>query len=261
MSNGGKERLCYVILGSHGSGRRRILLDLIETGFGSDERVQVLLPATEPASPDDLLRSPSLRWVWKDAAIQAPIDAGANAAIFVCDGRADPVDQVEALKPWLAAHGLVLARVICVVDCRLVATNPQLRSWFEACIHFSDVVLLNHREGLGGKWLGSFLEYFKKQHFPCLFELVKDGRVANPALVLEPQARRVSHYFEAEEDWILTDEDGEIVDSDEEDVEEGEEELEATPAIDPYLARDAAGRRAKRIPDIARFLPPPVTSV
>ena len=33
-----------------------------------------------------------------------------------------------------------------------------------------------------------------------------------------------------------------------------EEEVEAAPEEDPYLAKDAAGRRVKRIPDIAKYL-------
>jgi len=37
-------------------------------------------------------------------------------------------------------------------------------------------------------------------------------------------------------------------------VTEDDDEIEAVPAEDLYLARDAAGRRAKRIPDIAKFL-------
>lgn len=248
------------MLGTRGSGRRRILRDLIESAFGPGEPVQLVVPATEEASTEDQFLPSAQPWVWRDAAIDARLEAGVGPVVFVCDGRANPIDQLEALKPWLAAQNLALARILCVVDCRLAAAHPSLLAWFEACIHFSDVVLLNHREGLGGKWLGGFLEHFKKQFFPCLFEVVKDGRVANPALILEPQARRVSHFFEAEDEWILTDEDGEIVDGDEEDVEEGEEELQATLAVDPYLARDAAGRRVKRLPDIAKFLSPPATS-
>jgi hypothetical protein len=62
----------------------------------------------------------------------------------------------------------------------------------------------------------------------------------------------MSHVFDAEQDWVFTDADGKEIDEEEET--EGEEEVEAKPAEDIYLARDAAGRRAKRIPDIAKFL-------
>lgn len=199
------------------------------------------------------------RWEWRDNAISAVEVPDSRQVVFVTDGRLNPVEQIEAFTRWMAEQGGELARVLCVVDCRLAADNPPLFAWFEACIHFSDVVLLNHRESVDNKWLSDFVGHFKKQFFPCLFEPVKDGRVRNPALVLEPEARRVSHVFDAEQEWIFTNADGEVIDEQEE-TEDGEEDVEATPEVDPYFARDAAGRRAKRLPDISKFLPPAPTS-
>ena len=83
--------------------------------------------------------------------------------------------------------------------------------------------------------------------------MVKDGRVHNPALVLEPQARRMTHVFDEEQDWIFTNAEGDEIDEQEE-VEDGEEGIEAKPEEDPYFVRDAAGRRLKKVPDIAKFL-------
>jgi hypothetical protein len=62
----------------------------------------------------------------------------------------------------------------------------------------------------------------------------------------------MSHVFDDEQDWVFTDAAGEEIDEQEET--EGEEEVEAKPEEDPYFVRDAAGRRAKRLPDIAKFL-------
>ena len=101
--------------------------------------------------------------------------------------------------------------------------------------------------------MSDFMEHFTKQYYPCVFEMLKDGRVKNPALVLEPQARRMSHVFDEEQDWIFTNAEGEEIDEQEE-TEDGEEEVEATPEVDPYFVRDAAGRRSKKLPDIAKFL-------
>ena len=70
--------------------------------------------------------------------------------------------------------------------------------------------------------------------------------MANPALILEPQARRLSHAFDAEQDWIVS--------GSEEDAPEGEEEVTAEPEVDPYFQRRPGGRRLKEIPDIAPFL-------
>ena len=154
-------------------------------------------------------------------------------------------------KAWLALNNAELARALCVVDCRLAERHPPLLAWFEACIHFSDVVLLNRREGVENRWLSGFLEHFRSQHLPCLFETVKAGRIRNPALILEPQARRLTQIFDEEQDWVVTGADGEEIDDEQG---EEEEEVSAAPAEDPYLERRSGGRRVREIPDIARFL-------
>jgi hypothetical protein len=146
-----------------------------------------------------------------------------------------------------------LARVICIINSQLAEKHPPLLAWFEACVHFADVVLLNKREGVENKWMTGFLGHFKKLYYPCVFEMVKDGQVKNPALVLEPQARRMSHVFDEEQDWIFTNSEGKVIDEEEE-VEDGDEEIEAKPEEDPYFERRSGGRRVKELPDIARFL-------
>jgi hypothetical protein len=176
----------------------------------------------------------------------------ATSIFFFTDGAQNPVDQVEAFKPWLEAQGGELARVIAIVDCQLAEKNPALLAWYEACVHFADVVLLNRREGVENKWLSNFQTHFKKQFYPCLFEFVKDGRVKNPALLLEPQARRMTHVFDEEPNWVVTDSNGEEIDADEEGGDD--EDLEVTPEQDPYLARRLGGRRVKELPDIAKYL-------
>ncbi len=62
----------------------------------------------------------------------------------------------------------------------------------------------------------------------------------------------MGHVFDAEQDWVFTNAEGEEIDEEEET--DDEEEIQATPEEEPYFARDAAGRRQKRIPDIAKYL-------
>ncbi len=253
--------LVYLILGAAGSGRREALADLIGGGLSNEGRAAVLL--AEGEAPDGLDEQlPQLtRWTWSDGFILAQLPPGATHVFFVTHGRVNPVDQIEAFKPWLEAQGTPgslqtggeLARVICVVNCQLAEKNPPLLAWFEACVHFADMVLLTHREGVANKWLSEFLAHFQKQFYPCLFELVKAGRVKNPALVLDPQARRMSHLFDEEQEWIFRDGNGEEIDEQEET--DDEDEVEASPEEDPYLTRDAAGRRVKLVPDVTKFLP------
>ena len=181
----------------------------------------------------------------------AQLPEGATHVFFLVDGRRNPIDQIEAFKPWLEAQGAEIGRVISVVHTQLAEKHPALLAWFEACVHFSDVVLLNRREGVGNKALSDFLNHFKKQYYPCHFELLKDNHVKNPALVLEPQARRMSHVFDEEQDWVFTNSEGEEIDEQED---SDDEEIEAKPEEDPYFARRNGGRRLKEIPEIADFL-------
>ena len=251
--NGTEKPLVYLILGPAGSGRRDVLLDLIEGGLEPPDRAAVMVPAGEAGRGADDAKLPSVSpWQWEEGTIAGTLPEGATHVFFLTDGTRNPVDQVEVFRPWLEAQGGELARVICVVDSQLAERNPPLLAWFEACVHFADVVLLNKREGVENKWMSDFLGHFKKFYYPCVFELVKEGRVGNPALILEPQARRMTHVFDEEQDWVFTNAEGEEIDEQAET--EGEGEIEAKPEEDPYLARRNGGRRLKELPDIAKFL-------
>ena len=244
----------YLILGATGSGRRDVLADLIEGGLDEADAPAVLLPAAEAATEADAKLPRVERWTWLDeGAIAATLPAGATHVFFVADGRRSPVDQAEAFRPWFEAQGAEMGRVICVVNSQLAEKHPPLLAWFEACVHFADVVLLNKREGVENKAISDFLAHFKKQYYPCLFEFVKDGRVKNPALILEPQARRMSHVFDEEQNWVFTNAEGEEIDEQEE-TDDDDDEIEAKPEEDPYFERRNGGRRVKEIPDIAKFL-------
>ncbi len=244
--------LIYVVLGAAGSGRRSIVTDLIDGGLEENETAVVLLPENDAGWTAQRPGLRVVKWSMNEGHAIIPPDAiaGATHAFLISDGRANPVDQIEAFKPWLETSGGELARVITVVNCRLAEQNPPLVAWYEACIHFSDVVLLAEREGVANKWMSDFQNRFRDQFFPCLFEIVREGKVKNPPLVLEPQARRMSHLFD-EPDWEV------IADDDDEEGEEGREtneEVELVAEADPYLERRAGGRRVKEIPDITKFL-------
>jgi len=249
--------LVYLVLGPTGSGRREVLADLIEGGLAEGERAFVLLPQAEPAGPEDARLPNAGRWKALESGIAAEFPAEITHVFVVSDGRRNPVEQLEAFKLWIDANGAELGRILCVVNCRLAEMNPPLQAWFDACLHFSDVALLNRREGVANKWFSDYVARCERLFHPCLFEIVKAGRVKNPALVLDPQARRVSHAFDAEQDWLVTDGEGDEID--EQDEAENEDEVEIAPEEDPYLIRDATGRHAKRIPDIAKYLDKPPT--
>lgn len=246
--------LVYLVLGASGSGRRQIIADLIDAGLEPTDRAAVILADDEAPDEFDSKLPQVSRWSWVENTVQATMPADATHVFFVAGGRRSQVDQTEAFKAWLDGHGAQLARAFCVVNCQLAEKNPPLLAWYEACVHFADVVLLNRREGVENKWLSDFLAHFNKQYYPCVFEIVKAGRVKNPALVLEPEARRMTHVFDEEQDWIITNEEGEEVDEESDDIDESDE-LQAKPEEDPYFARRSeGGRRVKELPDITKFL-------
>lgn len=256
--NGTEKPLVYLILGAAGSGRRDVLVDLIEGGLDESDRAAVMLPAGEQTSSAesaaDEAKLPAVsNWTWDDGVIGGTLPSDATHVFFVTDGTRNPVDQIEVFKSWLEAQRGELARVICVINSQLAGKNPPLLAWFEACVHFADIVLLNKREGVDNKWMSDFLGHFKKLYYPCLFEMMKDGQVKNPALILEPQARRMTHVFDEEQDWVFTNSEGEEIDEQEESG-AGDEEIEAKLEEDPYLVRRNGGRRVKELPDIAKFL-------
>jgi hypothetical protein len=235
-----------------------MLADLITDGLAEGDRSLVLLSDDELGSEADPKLGSVRRWVWMDGIIGTPDDVLGDAThvFFVSDGRRNPVDQIEAFKVWVAANNGEVARLICVVNCQLAEKHRGLIVWYEACIHFSDIVLLNRREGVGNKWLSDFQNRFKDQFFPCLFEMVKESRVKNPVLVLDPQPRRLSQFFEAT-DMPWGDADTEIDmgtgEDDEPEEIEDDDDGDIIPD-DPYLVRRAGGRRVKEIPDVVKFL-------
>ncbi len=261
-----RQNLCmiqaYVFAGAAGSGRRAVMADLAVSGIATgaiEGPLGILLPPGEVTEADARAFPGARVFAWnglvKDAALpELPEDL--KTLFILLDGRTDPVDQFENLARLLAAQADVqLARLLTVASCRFFFENPALQAWLDACVRFSDVVLLAQREGVPNKWISDLTTRFHKECYPCLFAFVKDGKAANPAEVLYPEPRRMSlaYDFEGALPAAVTEETSyEIVDETE-DEEEGEvldEDAEDTPPEEPYFARDAAGRRKIRLPDV-----------
>jgi hypothetical protein len=245
-------RLVYFIVGTPSSGRRAIVRDLIQNGFAETDSALVMLAETELAADADALiaklkNATVQRWAWQDDGFPTVEMGNHNTVFFIADSSRSPIDQLEALKPWLEMHGAELGRIFTVVDCQLAEKQPVLRQWFDACIHFSDVVFLAKREGVENKWLSDFIAHFKDQWYPCYFIYLKKGDLPNPALLLDPTPRRVSQYFEEGEVY-------EIEGLETDDDEELDEDDTGLLPEEPYFVRQRSGRREKEVPDITQYL-------
>jgi len=238
--------LVYLVFGVPGSGRRELIFDLIEGGIPATEQVLYFRPEGEAASAYDeqleaLGNVNAVAWQLKDGQVaHGKISAAPEKIIFLAPGTSDPADCAEALKTWTDHNQCRIARLLTVVHCAFLQQKPKAKAWFDACIHFSDIVLLNRREEADNKWVKDFEAGYTKACIPARFLLVKKGRIANPPEVLDPEARRVSLYF----DELIPIEDDEI---------EDEHQPEDT-RPDKYIERLESGQRAKPIPGIGKFL-------
>lgn len=240
----------YIILGAPKSGRREVVFDLIDGGLEESESKAVFIEASEDPSPYDeqiaaLGNTLVLRWQFNKSIQSPPLPIGTQTFFFITDGKSNPVDQIEAIHQWQSGCKLNIARILTVVNCQLTEQHEALKLWYDACIHFSDYVLLNRRENVSEKWIRAFKHFFEKAHYPCLFAYVKQGKVSNPPEILDPSPRRLSHLFD-DIDPI------DALELDEDDL--PEESFDLTSPTDPYLEKYDSGQRKKQIPDINQFL-------
>jgi hypothetical protein len=242
----------YFLIGSPGSGRRAVVRDLVENGLAAEAPALLLLAASELADPVDaklaaLKNLTVRRWEWVAPELPIMEIAPETTVFFQADSRVSPMDQLEALKPWLESQGAELARIFCFIDCQLAEKHPVLKQWFSACIHFADVVFLTKREGVANKWLSDFINSYKDECFPCHFVQVKTkGELAHPLVLLDPTPRRVSQYFEEGETYVI-----EGLETDDE--EDSAEDTGLLPP-EPYFVRNLSGRREKELPVLTDYL-------
>lgn len=260
----------YVFTGAVGSGRHEVMADLISWSAHNHDDHQkyvVLLPKGENNDTGVVFKDIAEVMEWDGTGEEASIPEipdDVTDVFILLNGIKDPVDQIENLTNWFRQHPNVeLARIITVLNSRLACEKSGLKLWFDACVHFSDVVLFNKREGVPNKWFSDFKGRFVKECYPCLFELVKENRVHNPAEVLFPETRRMSLVFDYLDEEIPVAKDSadepeyEIVDETEDEegvvIDEDDDE-DDKPEIDKYFELDVAGRRRIRIPDISAYL-------
>ena len=223
--------LC-LILGSPCPARREVAEDLARFAWPEGTGVEILV-----TSPED---GDGRRW-----ADPLPRPDG-KVGILLTDGRRSQVDQLEALFRDAASAGWTLRRILTVIDLPLLHRRPTLDSWFRACAHFSDVVVLAGRHQVPNAWLSELRRAYDESLGPCLQVLLpRAGGLERPAELIEGDPRRMSL---ALDDLDAVDE----MEFDEDNLPEEPFDLVRPP--DPWFERDVAGRRVRHLPDIAQEL-------
>ena len=256
----------YLILGAGDSGRAELIAQLVRTGLSPDDGpFGVYHSAVDAAASPDayaaLARLPAttvavLPGDWPFGDDWPPALPDVATLVFSLDGHADPLDQIEAAKDWMAAEGHTLARIITVIDCALAQRAPKSLLWFDACIHFSDVVLLGNRSDEAKKWIHDYEKALQRKALPALVRLLKKGgRVDGWDEILFPEARRLSLFFDPPEEMIVDSEieGGETVE-DELPPSDAPEPLPGDAESDVFLRRLDSGQRRLRLPNIREIL-------
>jgi hypothetical protein len=214
----------YLILGPGNSERNAILADFCDI----EAPAEAVLLTISPETVDSLT---------------LPEDA---SSVFLV-GEGDLIDLIEALAKWLSDHERELTRVITIFPLPLLHEHKEIIAWLEAAVFFSDVLLLTQTGSLKKNVVRQAIEIFSTQRcYPCYIEEVSPiGKCRNPALILDSEIRRMSHYFEGEELIAECDEN---------------EDLTAFSSVFPlknpdrdYFTRLADGRRLYRLPKLDNF--------
>ncbi len=239
----------YIILGTPGSGRRDIVTQLVD-GLHGETRVYIARSEKRDEAEETLSKTEGVEIVeWFTDGEQLEIPDAEDTPpriVFITEGARNPVEQLEILAALGPRLGWTVTRIITVVDSSLAHREPGLAEWYKACIHFSDAVVFTRREGVPPAFDRDFMAPYEKECAPALFERTKKGRIANPDIIMAPEARRISQAFDADRDAIY-------------DMEFDEDQLPDEPfdlanKADPYFERDERGNRVIRIPDIKAFL-------
>lgn len=259
-----RELIC--ILGTEYRMRVELAAYLARNGWDEEDGpVGIMLPPTVLDDPGLKFWLPTayefelIRAEWReDAGWSTDKDLDDFSVLLLIPDRAiSLVDQMEVLKDWLHEREIMLGRIFTVVDCNTLQQYPQLQEWYDACIHFSDGVLLGNRSVVGNKWVKDYETRFNKRRIPCLLGYLKaGGKIDEVEEWLFPDARRLSQYFD-EQDEALYDEiaaDIEIEDGDlaqwVKEMTEGDSDA-GDPDADLYLARNEMGFRKLPIHDFS----------
>lgn len=186
----------YILMGTHMAEIRHCIEALVNSTQDSTD-VQVHLPEGLAWKPDDESYSVSaydpetVLWVFDPDK--------ESTAYIVIDPRDDLIDQLEQLADNLSNCLIEPVKVVTCVDCERTEKHNALRTWLDACIYYSDIVLLGNRQEASKSFVREYQKHYERLCYPCLFLFMKGkGVPSHPEEIITPGTRRISQLFDLE---------------------------------------------------------------
>lgn len=188
----------YLFMGTHLAEIRQCLRYL----SGADEQtgpVEIHVP-TGLGWPEDETGAPPVKCYDTETAHWV-FDPDADGSVFILlDPRTSPVPQIVRLAEDLRQCLIEPVKVLTCVDCAAAEAHQPLRAYYDACIYYSDVVLLGNRAEATKPFVREYQKQYERDCYPCLFMMLKGpGNPDHPLEVLAPDTRRLSQIFDLKE--------------------------------------------------------------
>lgn len=188
----------YLFMGTHLPELSQCLEELARTA-ASPVPIQEFVPANLPwpTRPEGLVERQS----YDPETVEWTIGSSSDSLVFiVLDPRLPQVPQLELLAEAFKEAGMEPVKVVTCVDTGIAESSPQYRTWLEACIYYSDIVLLGNRSGTAKSFVREFQKGYEKQCYPCRFLFLKGpGTPDRPLEILAPHTRRLAQLFDLPE--------------------------------------------------------------
>ncbi|MBC2604179.1 hypothetical protein [Puniceicoccus vermicola] len=225
--------------------RWKLVRETVSHALPKDEGLTIFVSADELEEAREAFatdRYTVAEWTISDGAMEFSEPLSEEEGNLLIYGRPDfPDDLMDALISGFRAEHFEMGRIVTHVHCGWCEKTEEAKAWFEGCIHFSDLVLLDARHEVEDAWVRDFQEKYRKLRYPCHFDLVRKNLPKHPQWFFDSQPRRLSLVFDPDDLSGLGGEEYEI----EGDPPDEEDDPEA--AGDPYLRRNAAGERERKV--------------
>lgn len=192
----------YFIIGTESCGRLEIVYDLIHH-YDEDKPIHILMSKTDKEQVfknAPMLQEKSIihsflveKGIW-----QIPSDfwQASGVGYWILDPNVSMVDQLEFARLLFRQKIIHVNKIMSVIDCQLMLQKPFFKTWLDACVHFSDVLLITNHYGLTQAQKKDLFASYHLDKSPCLVVEVRHNTVPNPAEVLIPEARRMTWAFD-----------------------------------------------------------------